>query len=561
MKRKYISELVGDEYLEWGIRKVFISAPTGSGKSYFVVTKLLRYLMKTGKKLLILCNRKLLRKQYWMQVLRQCTDYYEMKEAVEIRTYQEISEAIINGVDVKVLLRGYACICMDEVHYFVSDSDFNPYGTFFLLQTILKTTIKQQVIFLSATLDCVLPWIKKIYAAIQQDFSWETLQNKAMKEAFENKNYNIDANCNYKYVKCFAMADLESLCEVIGHDQYKSLFFYDDKSKADEIVEMLKTHGELEVADIAKINSDNIDDSDNDVVVNTLTMTNQIACKVLITTSVLDNGVSVHDSAVKNIVIVTESKVSFLQMLGRIRMEDIDRVNLYFIIRPAAVFAQRENEIKRVLDLADQLRKEGIYKKRFGIFKDIWDKHSESGEIYRKILVLGLSNHMTLKEQKSYANIDYGDTILALNWFALEKFGDMFMTEAKFHQYALENPLKVIWEQMAWINKEPEELIICKSTFQEKEWEEFSKMALSIKGFTKKELSEIKEKMAVQFRKTIFRDEDIRNRAFGKQKLEEFLGMVGLKLVVNIVNGRNVYTVIDGREGENNAVDGKGSSE
>lgn len=50
-------------------------------------------------------------------------------------------------------------------------------------------------------------------------------------------------------------------------------------------------------------------------------------CPVLITTSVLDNGVNIKDSAVKHVVISATSKTTFLQMLGRVR--DAEHLNLY----------------------------------------------------------------------------------------------------------------------------------------------------------------------------------------------------------------------------------------
>jgi len=53
-------------------------------------------------------------------------------------------------------------------------------------------------------------------------------------------------------------------------------------------------------------------------------------CQVLITTSVLDCGINIKDPSLKNIVIETFDKTSFLQMLGRIRINDYSTmINLY----------------------------------------------------------------------------------------------------------------------------------------------------------------------------------------------------------------------------------------
>lgn len=43
-------------------------------------------------------------------------------------------------------------------------------------------------------------------------------------------------------------------------------------------------------------------------------------CKILVATSVLDNGFSIKDDNVKNIVICTDDKVEFIQELGRRRI-------------------------------------------------------------------------------------------------------------------------------------------------------------------------------------------------------------------------------------------------
>ena len=50
---------------------------------------------------------------------------------------------------------------------------------------------------------------------------------------------------------------------------------------------------------------------------------------VLISTSVLDCGVTLHAKNVKNLVICQPNKTSFLQMLGRIRVGEGERINLY----------------------------------------------------------------------------------------------------------------------------------------------------------------------------------------------------------------------------------------
>ena len=65
MSKKYLAELIGDSYKKWQNKKIFITAPTGMGKTTFILEKLLPFHVTANRKVLILCNRKLLRKQYW----------------------------------------------------------------------------------------------------------------------------------------------------------------------------------------------------------------------------------------------------------------------------------------------------------------------------------------------------------------------------------------------------------------------------------------------------------------------------------------------------------------
>ena len=41
--QQYLTELIGDDYMEWEGRKILISAPTGMGKTTFILQVFLRY--------------------------------------------------------------------------------------------------------------------------------------------------------------------------------------------------------------------------------------------------------------------------------------------------------------------------------------------------------------------------------------------------------------------------------------------------------------------------------------------------------------------------------------
>lgn len=56
--------------------------------------------------------------------------------------------------------------------------------------------------------------------------------------------------------------------------------------------------------------------------------------KILITTSVMDNGISLEDEYLRNIVIMADTKETFIQMLGRKRIKNNnEKLNLYILKR------------------------------------------------------------------------------------------------------------------------------------------------------------------------------------------------------------------------------------
>ncbi len=68
---RYVSDVIGDQYLEWEkdpAKPVLISSPTGSGKTSFVLKKLLPHAISQNKCIVYLSNRKMLHEQFSSEV-------------------------------------------------------------------------------------------------------------------------------------------------------------------------------------------------------------------------------------------------------------------------------------------------------------------------------------------------------------------------------------------------------------------------------------------------------------------------------------------------------------
>lgn len=110
--------------------------------------------------------------------------------------------------------------------------------------------------------------------------------------------------------------------------------------------------------------------------------------RILITTSVLDNGFSIKDKNLKNIVLFTDNCTEFLQELGRCRLDEDSRVKLYIKIPSPSDILNWEKRYDRYYELVvhnipDEpylLDKEISYVKRGSFTKfvqSIWHNNSD----------------------------------------------------------------------------------------------------------------------------------------------------------------------------------------
>ncbi len=534
----HLKDFIGNSYLKWQSNKIFIKAQTGLGKSTFIIQVLLELYKNTGQKLLIICNRRLLRKQYWYELIQKYEKYAELKKVVEVVTYQEISQAIMNGANVDLLFRDFSGICLDECHYFVADADFNSFGTYATLQAIIRAGLYHLMIFMSATPDDVFPWIKKIIRAWSAKISYEE-KLRIEENCLQFIDYDIPEK-GYTYVNCAVVDDKQTLVDYFAKSPEKGIIFWDDKKGAEEIAKLLVERGGIEKKEIAMLNAENLENTENSNVVKTLAMANKLAVKILLTTSVLDNGISIHDDDVCNIAIITDSKTSFFQMLGRVRITGERKLNLIFLKRKVSYFAKRENVLKSMLDVAENLNENSIYYNRYSILESL-RSDDEMAKVYRRVLVFMPDELDVLNKNSTYIN--YGDVRVCVNQFAIEKLGDNFMMVSRFHKMAMNSELDPIFCQMEWLHKGKEELEVIESNYSSEQKEELREKLQQIKDYSQKQLSDLKEELAKTYRTTALSKYGVRNRAFDRATLEQVLEDNRLQLDVKTVDGRNSYSV------------------
>lgn len=222
---KYIADVVGDDYLYWEPDKpVLISTPTGSGKTTFVLKKLLPHAIEQGKVILYLCNRKILKEQFSVAAERELELIFtddggipdDMRHAIHIRTYQYFETSRrFPDFDIATDLSKYSreeiarmewyhtipenkeisaadilyCI-FDEAHYILSDSQFNAKSGFWAHANMNSCCIN---VFLTATPDPLLTALAskfEIHNYIQEIHSLY-VEKAALKKNLSKPDYEV----------------------------------------------------------------------------------------------------------------------------------------------------------------------------------------------------------------------------------------------------------------------------------------------------------------------------------------------------------------------------------
>ncbi|MFP5111851.1 DEAD/DEAH box helicase family protein [Bacillaceae bacterium C204] len=383
---QWVSDSIGDDYKKWNKGDtVLIQAQTGTGKTYFIKEVLLDEL-DSNDRLLFISNRTNLKRQIKKDLLKKHNltipetleelDGITKIEKVSITSYHAISDNnkdSMYGSGEKWNLGNYDYIVMDEVHFLFSDSGFNN-KTRFAYDELVREHFPYSIkIFISATMHEIRsPIIKRV----------EQLKSSG----FGLDNYNIheyNTGNDYSYITAKYFNKINNIINLIKNDMSdeKWLIFISDIGRdGNRILEEL---GDEKCSLIKSgTNSDELTSIINDSKFNK---------KVLISTKAMDNGVNIDDPLLKNIVIMTWDRISFIQMLGRKRI-DIDNaetVNLYIPTRYKNSFRSKLNDYykkKKAVKLLNNDKMEFYRKfdnalKDFNGMNDIFYREFSTGEI------------------------------------------------------------------------------------------------------------------------------------------------------------------------------------
>lgn len=463
----YIADKIKEDYRTWKLEPedlgkpdtIFISAPTGSGKTTFVFDVFLPYLAKRKKRLLYLVNRAILKKQLEERI---CSLPYEQKSIIDVKLYQTIEtecSSQYGGYYYQQYSQKYDCVVCDEAHYFLADSNYNTNTiiSYNFVRDIFRGKLR---IYMSAT-------IKEIYEIVERDNEESIYErtgwfgfhnNKLSRFGWMNKCKSVmyEIERNYDYVKIDLLKEIEEIKEIVEKIKEKWLIFVESKNMG------LKLGSEIENSIFIKSSYKKEKESRDEV--EEIVRKDKSSVRVLIATSVLDNGIDLKDIELRNIIIMSDIETEFVQMLGRKR-KDGKPCNLYLFKQKEDHFRRRYEENRKKLEIAEKGYKyaEG---KICSLIKNDDLVSSDKLQKCEDQAIVNIHKYWGLESMKNsevYENIKasflYLNGILCLNMLAFKNLENLSQYYTRIiKDFELYGKNAFLREQLRWLGKSDQEI-------------------------------------------------------------------------------------------------------
>lgn len=354
---KWISDVIGVDYLSWEKGDtVTIESPTNTGKTTFILKTLLPSL-QTNDTILYICNRIELKRQIKIDLLKLYNksipeDITKLDNIVQIGkvfvlSYHSIGQSLVNHeYNIREqIVRDHKYIVYDEVHFFYADSQFNNQTHKIAKELILKEYPQSIKIMLSGTMEEFFPIIE---------------------HNTKGKLHRYTTGKDYSYLNTRYFSDYKDIIQMVKNDQSndKWIIFVTSKNRGNKIRAELNK---------LKISCTFITSENNNLEKQNISKYGMFNCKVLITTKCLDNGISIHDDSVKHIVLSVYDRITFMQEIGRIRIdiENARTINLYLDMKNKRSF----NHLLNIANLKSEIIE--LYEKDYNKFESIYNHNTD----------------------------------------------------------------------------------------------------------------------------------------------------------------------------------------
>lgn len=493
---QFVSDKIGDDYKEWEAGdEILIDAQTGSGKTYFVLHVLLKYAQEQNRGILYLVNRIILKRQLEQEIMKLP---FTQQNFIKVETYQNIETGIKNtskrpcDLDNDLGFGNYYYAVCDEAHYFSTDANFNT-NTIMSYRWIQCHFGGKIRIYISATMELLEKHLdedwdksKKIYTKI---YGFASKKKFHAVNGFEKKPKKYRCDKCYDYIQSHILESSQDVAKIISKSSEKWLIFVDSigngKNLCTELKNTLYSNDIQKDEKVIFLSADYRKNPQNAGEVSEITRYQKQKAIVLIATAVLDNGISLKDLELRNIILMVDVEDEFLQMLGRKR-EDGKPLNLYLFKQNKQHFQQRLYQIDNIYEKIISFYKKfgALQRAVFEISQEIDSNYYcnwEYGLILEQHIEI-LNDMIGNKElYESVSRVYYSwHGILLINQFALERLEYLkLFYENMLEKYDDEGEYAFVKVQLGWIGKNGDEIeSIIKSEIKDK-LEEAKKIVVS----------------------------------------------------------------------------------
>lgn len=310
---------------------IAIFSDTGTGKNYFVENVLVPNAKAYGQGVLLVTNRVALGHQTKLRIAEMFKEEWKLSDYSEqgidkltdfgnitAVSYQQLSEWKNQGSEnLKKLKRNFRYTVFDEIHYCLSDCGFNAM-TDLVLDFITSEFQDSIRIYMTATPEQIFPILmrKEMGKGMVYDCNgWRMGLYKWHIYQFAH---------NFNQIIPYAFQDAEDVIALIKKTDTneKSVVFVENRELGNSIIrqcgfgDMITADSKKPQAPSHEVYADIVDKEKFDG-------------RLLVCTAVLENGVNLKDVKIKNVVIFANEKTRFLQMLGRVRRDPEQVIDLY----------------------------------------------------------------------------------------------------------------------------------------------------------------------------------------------------------------------------------------
>lgn len=416
LERPYIGNQLDYSFKNWRKeRAVIIKAPTGAGKTWFVIKKIVAFAIRKRKNILIITNRSPLNISYKKEILKitgmtSCYTDVGLQQVCEFGNVFVVNYQGLEGFISSHHHIDFSYVICDECHYFIQDATFTD-CTGYAIDIIPKEYANAVRIYISATIDEVLPYITR---AELRECSVDNDGNCWYSDPQNSKVHSLNnlipivyqMQSDYSKVNLHFFENTDYLTGFLKNQSSKTLAFCNSKKECADFVKLM--------GDGLAINSEFLRENPEEL--KKLVETESFNKKSLCSTTVFSNGNNICDTTVKSVVITLTDPTEIVQMAGRRRLDysdETDGFDLYLKIPELGHIMQKIIYIKELQEEIDECNKN--YTHLLDVIKDGNDKMANTiRSIFRVNRQTQRYEINYLCEEKLYSDLYYLEYMYAL---------------------------------------------------------------------------------------------------------------------------------------------------